>query len=448
MPTVDDLIARAAALRVAGRLDDAAAELAAMAAGGAQPPALTYQMALIEADRGRWDAAVRLALDAAAAGGDAYAQGAGWLLAKAGRPVEAQAWLERALARDADDVTALACLGALHGDARRFDEALRCIERALVVRPDFPWARACRDRLRSDQQLLASVEALLAGWRRQNTPATQAGPDDEIEIPSAFVDARGQPRFRMWLPAARVGADLGAAQLFRQEVSMGGYEFPLRRFLDLHLRSDDIFVDVGAHWGIHALTAATRWPGQVSVLAIEGFPGNAARLASWVARNGVGADIETIAAAVGDRVGTATMRTDAGSSMGHSLLGHDGGTGAGTPVEVPVTTIDRLLDARPQLRWRRIVLKLDVEGCEWEALAGARATLSSGNVAAVIWENSHFHAPDEQRRRTRDVVELLTAHGFAHHVVVREGPGIHVRPLQDLEAAGDVFSLAPGCAAG
>ncbi len=446
MPPTDDVIARAEALRAAGRLDEAAAALATID-DGERSSELAYRMATIEADRGHWDAAVRLAGDAAASGGDAYAGGAGWMLAKAGRPDEARPWLERALAWDADDVAALACLGAIHGDARRFDEALRCIERALALRPDFPWARACRDRLQSEQRLLDAVGALLADWRRRNGAAACAGADDaEVEIPSAFVDAGGRPRFRMWMPAAQIVTDLGAAQLFRQEVATGGYEFPLRRFLDLHLRSDDVFVDVGAHWGVHALTVATLLPGQIGVLAIEGFPANAARLASWIARNGAEADVETIAAAVGDRVGVATMRADVGSSMGHSLRARDAGSGVGAAVEIPVTTIDRVLADRPQLRWRRIVLKIDVEGHEWEALAGARTVLASGDVGAVIWENSHFHAPDEQRRRTHAIVELLAAHGFAHHVVARDGDGIRVLPLQDFDAAGDVFSLAAGFA--
>ena len=58
--------------------------------------------------------------------------------------------------------------------------------------------------------------------------------------------------------ASLILTDRGAALLFYREVAGRGWEFTLRRFLDLHLSSDDVFIDVGAHWGIHALTAATR----------------------------------------------------------------------------------------------------------------------------------------------------------------------------------------------
>jgi FkbM family methyltransferase len=263
----------------------------------------------------------------------------------------------------------------------------------------------------------------------------------EIEFPSAFLDANGSPRFKMWVPASLVFNDLGAAHLFYHEVTERGYEFSLRRFLDLQLKSDDVFIDVGAHWGVHSLTAATRWPRQVSVLAIEAHPENSKRLRSWVERNGLESDVEVISNAIGDREGVAQMRVD-GSSMGHSLRAHGSEFGLINTIGVGITTLDQLLSNRAHLRWRRIILKIDVEGCELEVLLGARQLLSSGDVAAIIWESSDFHERTVQDQRTEAIFDLLNSHEFEHFRMQDGEFGVRLMPLQGKDLLGDIFSLA------
>jgi FkbM family methyltransferase len=245
----------------------------------------------------------------------------------------------------------------------------------------------------------------------------------------------------MCLPASLIRSDLGAAHLFYHDLLGRGFEFGLRRFLDLHLRSDDVFVDAGAHWGIHALTAATVLPHQVSVLAIEAHPDNAARLRQWVALNQLDGDIEVVSKAIGEREGSAQLWMS-GSSMGHSVRseGHEKGS---VPIGVEVTTIDRLIGDRPHLRWRRFWLKIDVEGNELEALTGAQALFAREHVAAVIWEKSVFHAPDTQARRDQAVWDFLDARGFRHFRMEDENRGGALLALEDRSAVCNVLSLAP-----
>src|SRR5262249_51808967 len=151
-----------------------------------------------------------------------------------------------------------------------------------------------------------------------------------------------------------------------------------------HVRPDDVFIDVGAHWGIHSLTAATLWPGQVAVLAVEAHPDNAARLGSWIGRNRLEADIDVISKAIGDAESAVRVWVSA-SSMAHHLRGAASEPGM-TTIEVGMTTVDRLLAERPHLHWRRFIVKIDVEGYEPEVLAGARRLFSTEEVAAVLWE--------------------------------------------------------------
>jgi FkbM family methyltransferase len=270
-----------------------------------------------------------------------------------------------------------------------------------------------------------------------------SNPDEtaEIVIPSAFQDASGQPRFTMELPVSLVLSDLGAAHLFYHEVAGRGYEFDLRCFLDFHLVSDDVFIDVGAHWGIHSLTAATRWPRQVSVLAIEAHPENSARLRQWVERNQLEGDIEVISTAIGNRAGVARMWTSA-SSMGHHLRADRSEAGS-TAIDAPITTLDLLLTDRPHLRWRRVFLKLDVEGCELEALQGAGELFSSGHVVAVLWEKGSLHEQAVQAWRNRAIFEFLSSRGFAHFYMEDGDLGGRLLPFESGDRRCNVFSLAP-----
>lgn len=264
----------------------------------------------------------------------------------------------------------------------------------------------------------------------------------EIEFPSVSLDADGRPRFSMNLPASLIANDLGAGALFYYETTKHGFEFALRRFLDLHLLSDDVFIDLGAHWGIHALTAASRWPGQVSVVAIEAYPDNSARLMSWAERNHLEGDVEVVSTAVGDRVGVARLWVD-GSSMGHNLRTDNSNNAGLTAIDVGMTTVDALFAARPHLHWRRIIMKIDVEGFELEALTGARRLLSTGNVAAVIWEKAPFHDPAAQERRNGEIFAFLNAHGLQHFYMEDEKRGGRLLPLEGKDMLCNIYSLAP-----
>ena len=65
-----------------------------------------------------------------------------------------------------------------------------------------------------------------------------------------------------------------------------------------------------------------------------------------------------------------------------------------------MVTVDGLLAERPVLRAAaRVVVKIDVEGHEPEVIEGMKDLLSSGKVAAVIWERGReYNSPEGQKR--------------------------------------------------
>jgi FkbM family methyltransferase len=232
----------------------------------------------------------------------------------------------------------------------------------------------------------------------------------------AVQGGRAKRRYVMPIPA-RMAQDAGIAFLAARETGFGGYEYALRAFLDAHLSPNDVFLDVGAHWGIFSLHAATCPQGPVDVLAIEPLPANVERLKEWIEHNSLEERIEPIEAAVADKPGFGHLLTE--SSMGHRLAGPVSAE-AGA---VSVVTLDDLLEQRPQLAERRIWAKIDVEGFEPEAVAGLKRHLDAGRVAGLILERGRNFDRDPERGRFLSLLNRLASLGFTLWRFPHEGLG-------------------------
>ena len=165
-----------------------------------------------------------------------------------------------------------------------------------------------------------------------------------------------------------------------------GYELPTRNLLERAIRPGDLFVDVGAHWGFFTLQAATHPARDVTVVAFEPDPANAAILVRNVADNGLTDKVSVVCAACGDDFEIAPLV--ANSTMMHSIrgVGLKPPFARGPSKWVPVVTLDRALIAFPRAASARIILKVDAEGFEPQVLAGAKSLLRSGRVAIIVWE--------------------------------------------------------------
>lgn len=136
------------------------------------------------------------------------------------------------------------------------------------------------------------------------------------------------------------------------------------------------FLDVGASTGATALPVAKRFGEAVRVIAYEPARAAGRLLRETLARNGI-AHVEVRDVAVSSTPGSATFReylpdetgqtpwTPEASSLTGGLLPDL----ASQDIEVRVVTLDE--DALPSLGGDPLVVKIDVEGFEGEALKGA-----------------------------------------------------------------------------
>lgn len=217
--------------------------------------------------------------------------------------------------------------------------------------------------------------------------------------------------------------------------------------LVLHvLRPGDLFVDIGANIGSYTILAAAAG---AHAIAFEPVPTTHASLALNIRLNDLGGSVVTNRAAVGAAAGS--IRFTANHDTVNHVATADEMEGT---VEVPVVTLDEAL-AEASVG-APMLIKIDVEGYETLALAGAARTLASPGLQVVIMElngnGARYGFDDDVLHQT------MLGYGFqpfSYDGLTRklsslpgrngaEGNTIYVRDLQAVEAriaAADRFDV-------
>ena len=161
----------------------------------------------------------------------------------------------------------------------------------------------------------------------------------------------------------------GAASAFRTWKPFSITSFQMLRTLHaLGLRPRTV-IDAGANIGQFARAAAETFP-EAHVVSFEALPEVAARLRANLADC---ARVTTVESAVGNEDGTLTFYRNAYDLASSALPAADGAART-EPLEVPVGRLDTLL--RDHTLPAPVLLKLDLQGYELEALRGATETLT------------------------------------------------------------------------
>ena len=170
-----------------------------------------------------------------------------------------------------------------------------------------------------------------------------------------------------------IRSGVGAGLLWRRQHRhvngywLGHYEVAVQQALRRELKSGNTFFDIGAHAGFFTLVGARLIGKQGLCVAIDPLVKNVDSIRVQIKLNEL-SQCQTLNSAVADFTGRASMS----SSLSGAATSHLGPAGSReTEREVAVTTIDQVCArfGRPDL------IKLDIEGAEMRALAGAARTL-------------------------------------------------------------------------
>jgi FkbM family methyltransferase len=179
-------------------------------------------------------------------------------------------------------------------------------------------------------------------------------------------------------------------------------------------RAGGLYVDVGANFGWYSLLLARcALPGSgATVVAIEPDPDNYALLRQNVARNRLDG-IVALCVGVGARRMQATLSAVEAMNPGaHTMRPVPGAAASRT---VPVEPLDDLLALYPG---PIVLLKMDIEGYEIDALSGARATLARTEQLLIEYSPRYLRACGHAPER---LIAQLRAAGFRPHLIGEGG---------------------------
>jgi len=180
----------------------------------------------------------------------------------------------------------------------------------------------------------------------------------------------------------------------------GLHELPDMAFLLHVLRSDDLFVDVGANAGAYTLLACSAIGAEG--IAFEPLPDAYKRLVENMRLNHLDKRVKCINKGVGAEHGSMAFTRDS-DTTNHALAA---GEKCDTAVTVDITSLDAALHGNAPA-----LVKIDVEGFETPVLEGACKTLQNHTLRSVIMElngSCRRYGFDESR-----IIELMADHGFA-----------------------------------
>lgn len=191
----------------------------------------------------------------------------------------------------------------------------------------------------------------------------------------------------------------------------GFYEEEVLNAALARLRPTEVFWDVGANLGLHALSIKRLRP-DVVVSAFEPNPSMAALLHGAARGNALEVDIWEVA--LHSEAGRAPFYIHAGNA-GRSGLHNWDSDPALCCVEVETRTADETVDAGEARQPN--VIKLDVEGNEDRVLEGMKRTLANWNLHTVIFEDAI--------EPTSKVKTILLEAGFTIRQLKRQGSTHH-----------------------
>ena len=178
----------------------------------------------------------------------------------------------------------------------------------------------------------------------------------------------------------------------------GLYDFEDMGFVLHFLRSEDLFVDIGANVGSYTILASAVK--KAKSISIEPVPSTFQCLKNNILINDINESVKLLNVGLGSK--ESIQKYTSSSGPANHIVTKKEETG----IEIPTKSLDSLLgEVSP------VLLKIDVEGYETEVLLGAEGTLKTNTLKAIIIELNGLSARygfDESK-----IHNLLLKSGFA-----------------------------------
>ena len=193
--------------------------------------------------------------------------------------------------------------------------------------------------------------------------------------------------------------DRGSAEM---EIIMSrDYEPEISSFILDHLDSVDYFFDVGSNIGFYSLLVAKNNP-SINIECFEPVPETFSRLTKNLERNKF-LNIRP------NNFGLANINTKTDiflhPDLGHSTLIK----GQGSPEKITVRRADDIFD----IKNKRIFIKIDTEGFEFEVLKGMEKLLSLNDCQIVLEFTPEFYVKHYNDINSPSILlSFLNSHGF------------------------------------
>ncbi len=201
------------------------------------------------------------------------------------------------------------------------------------------------------------------------------------------------------------------------EMMDGSFEQQEVALLAERLKHAGVFVDIGANIGYFVCLAL-----QMSrhVIAVEPLAENLNQLYANLQANDW-SSVEVFPVGLASRPGIAPLY---GGGTGASLIPRWAGTATYWQRTIPLSTLDTLLESR--FLQQQLVIKIDVEGTEFDVLQGAQQTLRrSPRPVWMVEVCLTEHHPDGFNPMFQQVFDLFWKAGYQAYSVERNSRMIH-----------------------
>ena len=190
-------------------------------------------------------------------------------------------------------------------------------------------------------------------------------------------------------------------------LASGEYERPMIDTLMRLLTKDGVFVDLGANEGYFSILAGIRVGPTGSVIAIEPQERLAPVIRENVRLNDL-KNVKLVQSAISDKEGEATLYLLPDLNTGGSSFTKR--TRYAVPTQTTHTmTLEQLFDTHGL--GHVDLLKVDIEGAEYEALMGSPAVFANRRVKALALE-LHPAILAQRGKDSADIESFLAGHGY------------------------------------